>query len=340
MKYGIIFGGRSYEHEISIVSAIALKEKLPTASFIFLDQEHNFYLIESDQLRSSLFTKGEYKRFPRLELGKGGFYRRGLFREKRVPFDVAINLIHGADGEDGKMAALLMFHGIPFIGPRIEGSVMSYNKLFTKLYAKGIGCDVIEYQLLKREKIEPIQFDYPIIIKPLRLGSSIGVSVVRQESELSYALDVAFEFDDEVLIEPFFQGIEEYNLAGCRGSGFLFSKLERVEKRDFLDFDKKYKDFRQEKVEEAQLPAALSERIKECFVKVYEPLFLGAIIRIDFFVHRDRVYINEINPVPGSLAHYLFDNFRSVLDELARNLPKERPISVDYRYLNSISAKK
>jgi D-alanine-D-alanine ligase len=340
MVYGIIFGGRSFEHEISIVSAIALKEKLPEARFIFLGADRNFYLIEPKELKSSTFSSGAYKKAPKLELKQGGFYQKGLLNKKRVEFDVAINLVHGADGEDGKMASLLSFFEIPFIGPRIEGSVISFNKLFTKLYAKALNCDVLEYQLLRRDAIEPLRFEYPVIVKPLRLGSSIGVSVVREESELSYALDVAFEFDDEVLVEPFIEGIKEFNLAGCKGSGFHFSKLEEVQKKEYLDFDKKYRDFRQKEVEDAELPAALKERIKECFIRIYEPLFLGALIRIDFFVHKDNVYINEINPVPGSLANYLFDDFEAILSDLARNLPKERQISVDYRYINSISAKK
>ncbi|MRI83019.1 MAG: D-alanine--D-alanine ligase [Nitratiruptor sp.] len=340
MRYGVIFGGSSYEHEISIVSAIALKEILPGAIFIFLDGDREFYLVPPEELRSQTFSKGSYQKLDRVELRRGGFFQKGLFKERRIEMDVAINLVHGRDGEDGKLPALLEFYSIPFIGPRIEGSVLSYNKLLTKLFVRELGCDVLDYQLLKRDRIEPIRFQYPIIIKPLHLGSSIGVSVVQRESELSYALDVAFEFDDAVLVEPFIDGIEEYNLAGCKGSGFLFSKIERVEKRSYLDFDKKYKDFRQKQVEEADLPAALRERIRECFVRIYDPLFLGAIIRIDFFVHKDRVYVNEINPVPGSLANYLFDHFPSVLNELARNLPQEPPISIDYRYLTSISAKK
>ncbi len=340
MVYAVIFGGRSYEHEISIVSAIALKEKLSDILFIFLDADRNFFLIDPKDMKSSTFSKGEYKKAPKLELKRGGFFQKGLLKEKRVEFDVAINLVHGGDGEDGKMASLLSFYEIPFIGPRIEGSVISFNKLFTKFYAKAMGCEVLEYQLLRRESIEPLRFDFPVIIKPLRLGSSIGVSVVKEESELSYALDVAFEFDEEVLVEPFIEGIREFNLAGCKGSGFYFSKLEEVQKKEFLDFDKKYRDFRQDAVEEAELNVALKERIKECFMRIYEPLFLGSLIRIDFFVHQDKVYINEINPVPGSLANYLFDDFVGVLNDLARNLPKERDIIVDYRYINSISAKK
>ncbi len=341
MKYGVIFGGVSFEHEISIVSAIAIKD-LVDAEFIFVDSERDFYLIEKSKLKSKLFSSGEYKKMPRLELKKGGFYQKGLLKEKRVEFDIAINLVHGGDGEDGKLASLFEFFAIPYIGPRIEGSVISFNKLFTKLYLAHLAIPTLSYQLIRRDAIEPPKFDYPIIVKPVHLGSSIGVSVVRDEGELSYALDVAFEFDDAVLIEPFVEGIKEYNLAGCKGGQFYLSKIEEPQKGEFLDFEKKYLDFgRTGEVQEAELLAPLRETMIDYFKRIYDPLFLGAIIRVDFFVHDGKVYVNEINSIPGSLANYLFDDFRTVLDALARNLPKERSIPIDYRYINSIqSAKK
>ncbi len=339
MEFAIVFGGRSYEHEISIVSAIALKEKID-AKLIFLDRDGEFYLIDKEP-RAKLFSSGEYKKMTKLELKKGGFYQKGLLKEKRVSFDVAINLVHGAEGEDGHLAALFDFFDIPYIGPRVEASVMSFNKLFTKLYAKEMGCDVLEYQLIHRDRIEPLKFSYPVIIKPLRLGSSIGVSIVRDESELSYALDVAFEFDDEVLVEPFIEGVKEFNLAGAKAKGgFIFSKIEEVQKSEFLDFEKKYMDFSRDEIQEAHLVDGIKERFFESFKKIYEPLFEGAIIRIDFFYHKDRIYINEINPVPGSLAAYLFEDIPSVINGVARALPKRRAIPIEYRYINSISAKK
>ncbi len=341
MQFGVVFGGVSYEHEISIVSAIALKDIID-GEFIFIDKERDCYLIDKSQLKSKLFSSGEYKKMPKLELKRGGFYQKGFLKEKRVEVDVVINLVHGADGEDGKLAALLEFYQIPYIGPRIEASVVSYNKLLTKLYLQHLGINVLDFQLLRKEHLEPLRFAYPVIIKPLHLGSSIGVSVVRDESELSYALDVAFEFDDEVLVEPFIEGIKEYNLAGCKAGSFYLSKIEEPLKGEFLDFEKKYLDFgRSEEVKEAELVAGVREQMIEVFKRLYEPLFCGAIIRVDFFLHRGEVYVNEINAVPGSLANYLFDDFLTPLHALARNLPKMKQIPIDYRYINSIqSAKK
>ncbi len=344
MKLAIIFGARSFEHEISIVSAIALKKVLTCElSYIFCDNERNFYLIPTDQITSKRFSSGAYKKDKALYLKHGGFFSKNLMGEAFLKVDCILNLIHGADGEDGKMSALFDFFGIAYIGPRMEASCISYNKLFTKLFATEVGVNTLSYQLLLKEAPEPLRIDFPLIIKPLRLGSSIGISIVKDVSELSYALDVAFEFDTAVLVEPFIKGIKEYNLAGAyTQEGFLFSIIEEPQKEEFLDFDKKYLDFsRTKRVNEATLPHNIQEKIKNAFVKLYNPLFQGALIRCDFFVLEGTVYLNEINPIPGSMANYLFDDFEKVILSLASSLPKAVEIpKQDYRYIHSIQSAK
>ncbi len=343
MKFAVIFGGSSFEHEISIVSAITVKKviKKHQLQFIFVDSNREFYLIEPQNMKSKYFSSYEYKKAPKLTLKKGGFFYKSFLKEKKLDFDVAINLIHGRDGEDGKMASLLEFFSIPYIGPRIEGSVISYNKLFTKLFAKELGVEVIDYITLKQDEKKAIPFEFPIIIKPLRLGSSIGVSVVKSKEELSYALDVAFEFDNEVLIEPFIEGIKEYNLAGAKGSSWHLSIIEEPQKEEFLDFEKKYLDFsRDEQVMAANVEETLKEKIENNFKKIYEALFMGALIRCDFFVKDNKVYLNEINPIPGSLANYLFSDFDQILQDIATNLHSEKNIKIDYLYINNIQKAK
>lgn len=342
MRYAVLFGGSSFEHEISIVSAIVLKEKLKSdLLFIFLDKNRDFYLIDKKNMKSKYFSSGEYKNSTKVMLKNGGFFQKGILGEKSIDFDTVLNLIHGRDGEDGKIASFLDFYKISYIGPRVEASVISFNKHFTKMFAKELGLGVLDYQIIKKDDIKPLIFDYPVILKPLRLGSSIGVNIVREEIELSYALDVAFEFDNEVLVEPFIEGIKEFNLAGCKANEFIFSIIEEPKKGDFLDFNKKYLDFsRDKKVEPAQIPDDLENRLKETFKKIYDPLFCGAIIRCDFFVKNGDIYLNEINPVPGSLANYLFDNLDDVLSRLSSYIPKERDIVIDYRYINSIQGMK
>lgn len=342
MTVAVLFGGQSYEHEISIVSAIALKKVLKcNLVYIFCDSNREFYLIPTNEITSKRFSSGAYKKDTKLTLKQGGFFSKSMLKEKQVDFDVALNLIHGADGEDGKVPALFDFFNIPYIGPRIEGSVLSYSKLWNKYLAQEMGVKTLNFEVVSKDN-RNVTLPLPIIIKPLRLGSSIGLSVVKEGSELDYALDVAFEFDDDVLIEPFIEGVKEYNLAGCKAKeGFLYSIIEEPQKEEVLDFDKKYLDFsRTQRVFEASLDERVSKQMKEAFAKLYEPLFLGALIRCDFFVIDGEIYINEINPNPGSMANYLFEDFDSVIAALAKSLPKQRHIAVQYQYINSIQSAK
>ena len=341
MTFLILFGGSSFEHEISIVSAITLKDKIKkhNLKFVFIDSNRDFYLIEKENMKSKYFASGEYKKSTKLEITKNGFkYKKGLLKkEEFIDFDVAINLIHGRDGEDGKIPGMLKFFSIKAITPNIEASVLSYNKVLTKLFAKSRGVEVIEYEIINEPKTK---FDFPIIIKPARLGSSIGVSVVRNQDEFNYAYDVAREFDDLIIVEPFIEGIEEYNLAGCFADGWIFSKVEKVEKKEFLDFEKKYMDFGRKETDLKSVDDSLEDKLKENFKKIYKNEFENALIRCDFFVKDDIIYLNEINPIPGSMANYLFDDFENVLENLAKNLKTEKEIKIDYQYINKIQMAK
>jgi len=342
MKLAIVFGGASFEHEISIVSAITVKSVLTyTPTFIFLDDEHNFYLIEPNDMKADTFSSGSYKKMKRLSLSHGGFDMSGMFGSKKVDVSVVLNLVHGSDGEDGTLASLFDFFDIKYIGPRAEASMLSFNKVLTKVYADTLGVKVLNYEVLYKRGNHAIDMDFPIIVKPARLGSSIGVSIVKEKSELSYALDSAFEYDDTVLIEPFIAGVKEYNLAGCKTKEFIFSMIEEPQKSEFLDFDKKYRDFsRTGGVSKADIDDELAQKIKTTFEKIYDPLFAGSLIRCDFFEIDGQVYLNEINPIPGSMAHYLFDDFNSALEGVATHLPRRENISSGYDYIHSIHSAK
>jgi D-alanine-D-alanine ligase len=343
MKIAILFGGSSYEHEISIVSAITMKKvlKKSTLTYIFVSPKREFYLIDTDKINSKLFSSGEYKKGKQLILKSGGFFTEGLFGSKVVSVDGVLNLIHGRDGEDGKIASMMEFYGIPFISPRMEASALSYNKLYTKFLAQSLGVKTVAYEYLSKNDERKICMEYPVIIKPVRLGSSIGVSIVKEASELDYALDVAFEFDTDVIVEPFIKGVKEFNQAGSYTNKWELSIVEEPHKEEFLDFEKKYMDFsRDSQVLAADISDALREKIQESFKKIYDPLFKGSIIRCDFFVVEDEVLLNEINPIPGSMANYLFEDFEGLVERLFSNLPKEQKITVDYQYIHSIQSAK
>jgi D-alanine-D-alanine ligase len=343
LKLAILFGGASFEHEISIVSAITVKEKLGAFDlrFIFCDQDHTFYLIEPSKMKAVTFSRGEHRKMPKLSMTNGGFEQRSLFGSTKHDMPV-LNLIHGGDGEDGTLAAMLDFYGIPFIGPRKEASMLSFDKVYTKWLAASLGVKTFPYEILRKDGARSVSTAYPFIVKPARLGSSIGVSVVREAGELDYALDVAFEFDDTVLIEPFIAGVKEYNLAGFAARGEItYSIVEEPQKADFLDFEKKYLDFsRSGTVAEADVHEKLVAHLREAFAAIYLPLFEGALIRCDFFEIEGEVYLNEINPIPGSMANYLFDDFQGAVQKLLGSLPDKRAIRVKYDYIHSISQAK
>lgn len=343
MKLAILFGGASYEHEISIVSAITVKGKLGAfdLSFIFCDQDHQFYLIEGEKMKAVTFSRGEHRKMPRLHLTNGGFEQKGMFGSKKHEMPV-LNLIHGGDGEDGSVAAMLDFFQVPFIGPRKEASMLSFDKHYTKWLAASLGIKTLPYEILRKEEMRSVATPYPFIIKPARLGSSIGVSIVREAGELDYALDVAFEFDDVLLIEPFIAGVKEYNLAGFAARGEItYSIVEEPQKAEFLDFEKKYLDFaRSGKVAEAAVGENVVAQLRNAFAKIYLPLFEGALIRCDFFEIEGEVYLNEINPIPGSMANYLFEDFQGSIQKLLGSLPDKKAIRVRYDYIHSISQAK
>jgi D-alanine-D-alanine ligase len=342
MNIAIVFGAKSFEHEISIVSSIAMKKVLNhQLTYIFIDNNREFYLIPTDTIKSKLFSSGEYKKCDKLNLKQGGFYKSSLFGDKKVDMDIVLNLTHGGDGEDGILASMFEFFNIPFIGPRTVACVASFDKSITKSYARD--CDVKALDYTYHDKDKELNLEkFPVIVKPCKLGSSIGISIVDSKEELDYALDVAFEFDDSVIIEPFINGVKEYNLAGAKVDGeFLFSIVEEPKKEEFLDFDKKYLDFnRTSRVSEADISDELKGKLQENFKKIYNNTFDGALIRCDFFVIDDEVYINEINPIPGSMANYLFEDFNGVIEGISRSLPKRRDISINYEYVNKIQSAK
>lgn len=341
MSISILFGGKSYEHEISIVSAISLSKLVNFAHFIFLDSSHQFYLIPQDKMNSKTFSSGEYKQCKKLSLKQGDFALSGFFGEKELGVKKLLSVIHGGDGEDGILSSLLEFYSIPFIAPRTSACVLSFDKHLTKIFAKERGVNVLPYEVYERSNPPTALSAYPSIIKPLRLGSSIGVGVAKEAGELEYLLDSAFEYDHTVLVEPFVAGVKEYNLAGYRNleGEFVFSIVEEPKKSDFLNFENKYLDFsRTEQVCKAEISAELEKALQEAFTKLYANCFEGSIIRCDFFVIDNAVYLNEINPIPGSMANYLFDNFVNVLNDVG--IPSPKVIDVNYTYIHKIQRAK
>lgn len=350
----VIFGGASYEHEISIVSTISVKKLLDIRHFIFIDGSKQAYLIDEKNMKSSYFADGGYKEAPKFYFAQGGgmVATRSLLKERLdyIPLGCAINLVHGADGEDGAIAGLLKMHNIHMIGPDIEACALSYNKLLTKGYASALGVNTLAHLSYRAgDDIAALDIEgiggYPIIIKPARLGSSIGLAIAKDSSQLAYAIDSALEFDSLLILEHFIEDVREFNLAGAQvlnESGkeeFVYSIIEDVQKSSLLKFEDKYLDFnRSDKIAAANISPKIEAELKEAFAKIYTGEFSGALIRCDFFLIDDKVYLNEINPIPGSLANYLFSDFSTIIDALVNSYKyfKPRPIVVRYDYIREI----
>jgi D-alanine-D-alanine ligase len=344
-KIAIIFGGNSVEHEISIVSAISLYRVLKQELiFVFVDNEREMFLIENKNLKASYFTSFDYKKSSKISFLKKGFLKKGFLKDNIIKCESIINLIHGQDGEDGVMTSLLKWFDFKYISPSTQSSVISYDKILTKLYAKEKNINILDYEVFKDSNNIKTKFDFPVIVKPARLGSSIGINIVNNKDELAYFVDEALEYDDSVILEPFINNIQEFNLAGYFNTNenkFYFSKIEEVRKKKILDFKTKYMDFaREDLILEANISEKLKEEMKESFSIIYNTVFINSVIRCDFFIYKDKVYLNEINSIPGSMANYLFDDFNKVVNDIFLSFKKDKKIHIEYSYMNDIKKAK
>jgi D-alanine-D-alanine ligase len=338
MRLAILFGGISYEHEISIVSAITMKKVLKEEDplFLFLDFKREFYLIPSEKMEAKTFSSGDYRKERVVKPIVGGFGYSSLFGGEKFQNLKVINLVHGATGEDGTIYSILDFYNIETISPRREASTISFSKELTKIYANSLDIKTLPYEVINiAGKRELKELQYPVIVKPLTLGSSLGVSVVESEDEFDYALDSAFEYDRDVIVEPFIADVEEYNIAGTYTTRLTISNIEKPEKGKVLDFETKYLDFsRSETVKAPEIDKELRKDIIEAFSKIYSSIFHGSLIRCDFFLIDGEVYLNEINSIPGSMANYLFSDFVEVIKAI--QIPEKHVIPPSYQYINSI----
>ena len=245
--------------------------------------------------------------------------------------DAAINCSHGLNGEDGTLAGLMKLSNIAFASPEMFSSSLSMDKYYTKLVLKGIGVDTLPYVKLNRdnyikrgelaEKYVSKTLDYPVIVKPANLGSSIGISVAKSEKDLKKSLEYAFRYDEKAIVETALTNFREINCACVKVCGrYVVSECEEPRfSGDILDFDDKYGGNR-EVAFPAEIGEKLSKKIKEITAYVYRKLEFTGVIRIDFLLDGEKIYVNEINSVPGSLAYYLFaddtSGFATILSEV------------------------
>lgn len=355
-KIAIFFGGRSPEHDVSIVSALQvmqaldpmLYETIPvyiTGDGVWLIgdalKDRGNYLLDKI-VRASLTEVNldiniESNGRARLVQRKTGF----LGKSKVIEFDVAFPVFHGLYGEDGNIQGVFEVAGIPYTGMRTRASAVTMDKALSKCVMRSADIQTLDFAVLKRPQdsyhlpstdIEKAleHLNYPVCVKPCHLGSSIGVAKCNNASEVGASLPAIFKFDTAAIVEPFVENLVEYNVALLRGGDgdVQISALERPKASDeLLDFKQKYLSGGDNKAGQKmpgqssegmlsltrelnpELPAETRGNIINWGRKLFDILDGTGSPRIDFIGNSEtgEIWMNEINPCPGSLGYFLWE---------------------------------
>jgi len=338
----VVFGGRSSEHDISIITGVTCLNCLIGERFepvpIYLTEEGWF---TGDKLFNLEFfkertTEGLQRVVPLIKNRTLHILKGNKIKEVGEIYS-AINCCHGLNGEDGSVSGVMRLWGVPFASPDMLASSVCMDKSATKIYLEGIGVKVVEGKTLFRSAffqnrelvlgLTEKQIGYPCIIKPARLGSSIGISCASDRKSLKEAVESALRFDSKVVVEKKLENFTEVNCAVYRYNGrMVVSSVETVSKNKMLTFDDKYKSGLKHanfEVLDGQISDEVKRKIQEVTAYVYRKLYAVGVIRMDFLVKDGEVYLNEVNTVPGSLALYLFKNKTSEFKEVLLELIEE-----------------
>ena len=355
---GVIFGGRSVEHEVSIISALQVLHALDREKYellpIYISKQGQWYCgealakLENYRNMETLLAacrkvtfSPNYNDFKLLYEFKGGFMKK----PEEVQIDLAFPVMHGSHGEDGCLQGLLELSGVPFVGPAVLGSALGMDKIAMKAVLREAGLPVVDFfwftshafEDAPQSVVEAVEarFAYPVIVKPANLGSSIGISKAANREKLEEALALAASFSSRLLVEPVVEPLREINISvlGDADAVSLSYAEEPLSADDILSFRDKYLSAGKTTGKgmsgasrriPADLEPALLEQIQNHAKAAFHALDLEGVCRFDFLVNRDSgaVYINEVNTIPGSLSFYLWEpagkSFPALLDDLIR----------------------
>jgi len=306
LKVGLIFGGRSAEHEISILSASSVYKNIDKKKFevisIYINKEGHWKRVNNPTIGFENLNKGKFYSFLPWSIPTG---------LENFEADVYFPLLHGPYGEDGTIQGLLEMANVPYVGAGVLASSLGMDKAKMKFLFKSKGLPVVNFLViydwqwkkhrdffLKKIKEE---FEFPIFIKPSNLGSSIGITKVKEESQLIPAIEEAFKYDRKILIE---QGVIAREIeCSVLGNEEPQASLpgELIPYREFYDYRDKYIEGKTEFKIPAPLEDFQIEEIRRLAIEAFKVIECTGMARVDFFIDKrtNKIYINEINTIPG-----------------------------------------
>ena len=353
IKVGVIFGGETVEHEVSVISAVQAMNKLDAEKYeivpIYITKEGEWYtgaiLREIDTYKDmdllKRYTKNVvlYKKNGRFVLQK-----KNGFKSIVNDVDVVLPVVHGTNVEDGVLQGYLKTIGVPFVGSSVLASAVAQDKVIQKHVFECSGLPITKYywfydcdyntdsdKVIK--KIEKA-IKYPMIVKPATLGSSVGISSVENRKELTTAIEEAIQYDSKLVVEEKVDNLTEVNISvlGNYENQDLSEIEEVLTDNALLTYDDKYVGGSKKSGSKgmasalrkipADIDKKLREQVEETALTAFKAVGLSGVTRIDFLINKKtkQIYINEINSCPGSLAFYLWDpkgkNFTALLDDM------------------------
>jgi len=332
----VIFGGASNENEISVITGTMASNVLISGGDevipVYIAQNGVIYTGQCLSDISSFKHEG-YKKCSRAIIANGGIYalnNKGKVK-KFTKIDVVLNCCHGGAGEGGAVNGLCAFADLPLAGAGIFESSAFMDKYITKLVLSALKIKTVGYVYVKSlEELDrcPHMPDFPLIVKPVGLGSSIGVEKAENGEELKKAVEVALTYDSAVIIEKYITNRREINCAAYYSGGKVVTSEceESVGGGAVFTFEDKYGGGGMSVIP-ANITKDISASIRNLTAEVYSRLNMRGIVRFDFILSGEDIYLSEINTVPGSLSYYLlstgFKNFYPVLSEVITQAQKD-----------------
>lgn len=356
IKVGVIFGGETVEHEISIITALQAMEHINTNKYeiipIYISKDRIWYtgamLREIDVYKDFNELKRYAKQVVLTKIGDSFYLQKtnGLFRKNITDIDIAFPIVHGNNVEDGSLQGYLDSVGIPYVGSKVLGSALGQDKVVMKQVLKDMKLPIVDYTWFfdseyadDTEKIfaDVKKLGYPVVVKPATLGSSVGITYVKEEKDLANAIEEAMKYDVKIVVEKAVENLIEVN---CSVLGnYVHQETSVIEEvtsdEEILTYADKYTGGSKGKLKGGSkgmasasriIPARISEKltddIKETSKQVFKSLNLSGVCRIDYLIDKktNKYYINEPNTIPGSLAFYLWEEtgkkYEDLLDEM------------------------